>query len=242
MILSLIYCAENLMNGKKYIGKTSHSMRDRQLDHHEYARKDSQWAFHRAIRKYGEASFVWTVLLDDLTDEEALHFEMAYIRNLKTKVPNGYNLTDGGEGATGYKFTEDQLEHMRKVKKGVKMSPLHLAAYKEGRRKAQERREALGIKIIRGSGSLLGKKRPQKDIDALVQAWARRKEEGYRPPPQTEESNKKRSEATKGIKKSSEAVENMRRGALNRKPITEEHRKILSEAQKKRFAKLREQV
>ena len=86
-----IYCIENLINGKKYIGK-SIDLEKRMYKYHEYST-----ALNRAINKYGKDAFKRFIVecckIDILEEREKY-----YIKEWKTKAPNGYNLTDGGEG------------------------------------------------------------------------------------------------------------------------------------------------
>lgn len=59
------------------------------------------------------------ILHDNLTNEEALEYECWYIWQMRDV--EGYdliNLTDGGEGVAGYKFTEEELKHHSKINKG----------------------------------------------------------------------------------------------------------------------------
>ncbi len=57
-----IYLATNQVNGKHYVGFTTKSVRYRRQMHQWHAHNGSPFAFHCALRKYGEASFQWTTL------------------------------------------------------------------------------------------------------------------------------------------------------------------------------------
>jgi len=89
---------------KGYIGKTCNFAK-RWRTHKNHALKGSPLAVHRAIRKYGDAAFTFTILDQAETEAEAFTLEIWWIKNVGTKVPSGYNLTDGGEGASGSKHT-----------------------------------------------------------------------------------------------------------------------------------------
>jgi group I intron endonuclease len=98
----LIYCAINKVNGKSYIGKTEKSLEVRQAWHFASVKQKSTFAFHRAITKYGIESFDWQILdtcnnLDDLNAKEK-----EYIRLYESFGPNGYNMTAGDEGQSGW--------------------------------------------------------------------------------------------------------------------------------------------
>jgi len=109
--VSGIYCIENLISGKKYIGK-SEDINTRIKHVHKTCRY-----LYRAINKYGEENFKRYVI-EYCSIEELYNRERFYIKEWNTKVPNGYNLTDGGEGTSGYKFTDEQKENLSKSHNG----------------------------------------------------------------------------------------------------------------------------
>ena len=53
--------------------------------------------FQRAWDKYGRKNFEYKII-EYCKKEELGEREIYYIKEFKTKSPNGYNLTDGGEG------------------------------------------------------------------------------------------------------------------------------------------------
>lgn len=121
-------------NQKKYIGKTKHSMARRQkYDWSGYERCTLLW---KAIQKYGTENIKTEILFEGvLTDEEASEMERFYIAKFKTNAcrysnPSyGYNLTDGGEGVSGWKpsgerlrILQNQMKENGKKRKGKKAS------------------------------------------------------------------------------------------------------------------------
>jgi len=146
----IVYKVTNIKSetNKSYIGQTIRDFDVRKYRHLYDAMNGSQLVFHRAIIKYGEDAFIWEIIseveISDLDD-----FEMKYIKLFNTKVPNGYNLTDGGGGNRGYKhsdeskrkigignkgknITEESKEKMRKSHKGIKMSEERIRQNSEG--------------------------------------------------------------------------------------------------------------
>jgi group I intron endonuclease len=110
-----IYCIENTINGKKYIG-LSIDVILRMNKKHKHSTP-----LINAIEKYGKESFIKYVV--EYCDAEDLQErEMFYIKEWKTKVPDGYNLTDGGEGNTGYHPSEDTKKKMSNIAMGRKKS------------------------------------------------------------------------------------------------------------------------
>jgi group I intron endonuclease len=117
-----VYLAENTVNGKKYIGKTNRTLSSRKKEHQKHARYGSRSYFHKAIRLYGFESFIWTVLFKSYNAAALCESEQNFIKQLNTKVPRGYNLTDGGEGRFGLGLSEETKEKLRQANLGKKHS------------------------------------------------------------------------------------------------------------------------
>lgn len=114
----IIYLAVNRVNGKAYVGQTKIKFQSRIGNHISVATtKDSTTPFHRALRKYGPESFDFAVLEEHLAialDDR----ETYWIAHLGSKTPNGYNRTDGGQGATGCEYTPERREAIRQSQLG----------------------------------------------------------------------------------------------------------------------------
>ncbi len=107
--MGCVYLVRNTVNGKGYVGKSINCMQARKKSHKYDVLHGSQWAFHCAIRKYNWDAFEWSILEEDDDDEFLCFMEQRWIKQLGTKVPNGYNMTDGGEGQSpGWTPTENQ--------------------------------------------------------------------------------------------------------------------------------------
>lgn len=105
-------------NGKRYIGKTKRTLLQRQgSDFKGYKNCTVLW---NAIQKYGVDNIEQVILLEgNITDAEAASLEQEYILLYKTNCNRfnnpsyGYNLTDGGEGLTGWHPDEERLIALR---------------------------------------------------------------------------------------------------------------------------------
>jgi group I intron endonuclease len=95
-----IYIATNVVNAKQYVGITNNL--DRRWGRHKKALGETP-LLHRAIKKYGNDSFVFSHIADAFDKEAAYHLERLLIEQHNTFHPNGYNLTKGGEGGAGAK-------------------------------------------------------------------------------------------------------------------------------------------
>jgi group I intron endonuclease len=119
----LIYRFTNLTNGKIYIGKTSKSLAHRRASHVSEAGLGCKRPFHAALRKYGVSGFCVEVI--DRADDAVMGAlkEQFHIFLNDCKVPRGYNLTDGGEGAVGRILSKEHREKLRIAALGRIMSP-----------------------------------------------------------------------------------------------------------------------
>ncbi len=129
--MSCIYLVTNTINGKHYVGQTQ-DMDRRKKGHKRDAEKGSSLIFHRAIRKYGWDAFEWKALF--VVEGRALNrWERYYIKRLNTRSPNGYNLTDGGDGVVN-----------PSVETRVKIARSHLGLRPTLESKAKNREAHLG--------------------------------------------------------------------------------------------------
>lgn len=114
-------------SGKYYIGQTIRP-KFRKNEHVSRAFNGSELPFHRAIRKYGIDSFEYSILCritcsNTKTLSEILNnLEQYYIIKYNSKVPTGYNVTEGGEGNLGIVLSEETKYKMSLSKIGHKCS------------------------------------------------------------------------------------------------------------------------
>lgn len=110
----IIYKATNKINGKIYIGKTVLSLNRRMMFH----LRSKVGIFTKALKKYGIQSFDLEII--DTANNEFILFEKEkyWIKYYNSKVPNGYNLTDGGEGMSGHSPSEETRKKMSESSKG----------------------------------------------------------------------------------------------------------------------------
>ncbi len=112
--------ALNVFNGKRYIGVTKHSVDHRRRKHYQDARQKRPGCrlFFKAIRKYGENAFEWSILVDGLDYDRALAEEIRLISELKPE----YNLTRGGQGMVGLVRTPEWRAKLSAAHKGRRPS------------------------------------------------------------------------------------------------------------------------
>jgi group I intron endonuclease len=114
----LIYKVFNNANGKSYIGKTEKTIESRRALHLASAKQNSKFAFHRALNKYGSENFEWTILDTANNTEDLNQKEKYYICLFETFGPNGYNMTAGGEGQSGWDPSNSTRKLWSKQRKG----------------------------------------------------------------------------------------------------------------------------
>ena len=124
----------NSINGMSYIGQTTESLRSRENRHYKRM-KNSNLKFYNALKKYGKNVFIWRILKRCSTKDELNKQEKLTIFHYKTKHPNGYNLTDGGNGSLGLKHKKKAKELLSRINSGENHPQFGIPCSKETRKK-----------------------------------------------------------------------------------------------------------
>ncbi len=110
----VIYKTTNLINKKIYVGQDSKN-NPKYLGSGKY--------LHNAIRKYGRKNFYRETLAWCDTKDKLDFLEKFYIRFCNSKIPNGYNISDGGTGfSLGHKVTKEMRRKISKNQIGKVVS------------------------------------------------------------------------------------------------------------------------
>ena len=164
-------------NGKGYAGQTTLSLEKRKRLHYAAAFKSTcPFLLYKAMRRYGWDSILWQVLIDDVPEHQLDDYEIRLIRLFGFHGPNGYNLTDGGHGARGYVFTEEDKAKVRAGKRGSRYSPearARLSASRQISQKSPEFREKQRVSHLGKRASPETRARASNSIKLW---WAKRKE------------------------------------------------------------------
>jgi group I intron endonuclease len=119
--MGIIYVLTNKINGKQYVGQTIQTFKQRLSQHIYESKKDNPcMIIAKAIKKYGIENFdvkIHNIMKCCLCDTEKI-----MIKTLNTKVPNGYNIREGGEGAHNYICSEETKKKLSKLAKGKHIS------------------------------------------------------------------------------------------------------------------------
>lgn len=188
-----IYIITNRLNGKPYVGQTRQRLK-RRITEHKRDSSRGRLGIDFAIAKYGWENFTVEVL--EICPVKLLNErEMYWIRKLNSKSPNGYNLTDGGDGGRGYSPSQ---ETRAKISAKMKGRPAHnkgVSPSAETRAKISAAQKAIGNRPPNHKGKKRGSPSPKtkakisasltgkhpsaetlaKKSASMKAAWARRK-------------------------------------------------------------------
>lgn len=110
-------------SGKRYIGKTSQTLQDRQ-EGPSWTGYGHSTILMKAVNKYGIDNIKQEILFEnEMMDEYAARLEQICILLFKANCLRfsdpayGYNMTDGGEGTIGYHHSEESKKRMSDIKK-----------------------------------------------------------------------------------------------------------------------------
>ncbi len=121
-VFGVVYLIQNQINGKRYVGKTTQTLKQRMTGH-----LYGNLCVDKAIEKYEIENFRYGIIKTCATEAELNAAERHFIIVLKTKAPYGYNLTDGGDGASGWKHTPEACAKISAALTGRPKSPEHQA-------------------------------------------------------------------------------------------------------------------
>lgn len=130
----VIYLITNTVNGKRYVGQTVRTLRER-WQRHCWPSNSARMPVAAAIAKYGKERFTVEIIAKASSQEELNRLEIQYVQTLNTLSPAGYNLRAGeGRGKTspefgakisraltGRKASEETRRRLSESHKGKKM-------------------------------------------------------------------------------------------------------------------------
>lgn len=128
-----IYCIENKVNGKKYIGQ-SVNIYNRWSDERRLLNKDEDaWNIYlqRAWNKYGEINFSFNII--ERCEESQLDEREKYWIKYYDTFNSGYNMTIGGRGMIGVShkpWIDERREHMCTINSG-ELNPMYGKTHSE---------------------------------------------------------------------------------------------------------------
>jgi len=221
----LIYKTTNLINGKSYVGQLSRNAPN-YLGSGRY--------ILGSIKKYGKENFQRETIARCYTKEQLNSLEKFYIDFFNTKVPNGYNLTDGGDGASCGELNIMKRPEVRKKCSDSNKETWKRPEIREKLRKPHSEEWKKNIsEASRGKPATRG-------FTGKHHSEETKKKIGERPYIRTPEIKELQSKIMRGKNKNSKSEEHRKKisVALTGKLKSEEHRRKVSEGLKRYHALL----
>lgn len=120
--MAYIYRILNKITQKCYIGESKCLNINRRWNQHKKTIEHNKGycpALRDAVIKYGIENFIFTVIIVCF-DDDRFKYEKEFIIKYNSVVPNGYNLTNGGEGGGGFQGKKHSEEIKNKIKNTLK--------------------------------------------------------------------------------------------------------------------------
>jgi len=220
-----VYCIENKLNGKKYVGITKGTIERRFKRHIEIAKyKEKKQHLHKAMIKYGVENFIVYELDVANYKEELFQKEKNWIKKLDTKN-NGYNETDGGEGTWGWKPSPEKQKILNEKQKQRYIENPNLKIIESIKAKERwnslsdsekEKRKLDFLKAQKLTSGSKGKTWKLSEETKLKMSCSKK---GWVMPAETRKKLSEIAKNRKPRKHSPETIEKMRQSALNRKKV-----------------------
>lgn len=233
--MGLIYRA-TFPSGKCYIGRTTRTLEERKKEHRHDAKIGVSRVLPQKINKYGWDTVVWEVM-EYAPNDLLVYLEEKYIEFCDCVVPNGYNMTDRGDG--GGRWSEERKKQKSEAMLGEK-NPFYncthteeaLAKMRKPRniQLSDKQRKAISERTSGENNPMYGVKHTE-EAKLLMSIAAT----GRKRPPEVVELTAK---ANRGKKRSPETCEKIRK-ALKGQKFTPERRANISKARKAGAAKRR---
>lgn len=210
-------------SGKCYIGQTIGKIKTRMVRHRQGVKWGSKLAVHNAWRKYGEPKFE---IIGEYESQEDLHqAEIKAIKEYNTLIPNGYNISKGGDTAPSKNpIVAAKISELAKGRSHTKKTKKLLTKKLKERWQDPEYQE----KVSKGLKKAWTPEMKKERSKFFKEMWARRKAEGWKMPESTKEKLRNKTFSEETLKKMSEAAKKR-----VRKPMTQEQCQAISERVKK---------
>jgi group I intron endonuclease len=120
--MAYIYRILNKITQKCYIGESKCLNINRRWNQHKKTIENNKGycpALRDAVIKYGIENFIFNVIIVCF-DDDRFKYEKEFIIKYNSVFPNGYNLTNGGEGGGGFQGKKHSEEVKNKIKNTLK--------------------------------------------------------------------------------------------------------------------------
>lgn len=153
----LIYCIKNKINGQKYIGKTVNAKK-RIEQHFSDLKNNRHYNTHlqNSFNKYGKNNFKVEIVEENIKNKLLNKREKHWIKFYRTFEGEGYNMTNGGDGAVSGKKHPLYGKHLLKeTKEKISKATLGIPTSKEVKNKISK--SHIGLKHSRKTKEKISK-------------------------------------------------------------------------------------
>jgi len=234
-----IYEIVCFISGGVYVGKTysgSGFKKRWRSERYDLRKNNGNMNLHlqRAWLKYGEDNFEFRII-EECEDEILSEREILWIKKYRELGKNLYNFTDGGEGMSGWKHSEETKKKMSEARKGKSPSEEHKKKISEslkGRKVPKETLTKVSKSISGDKNHFYGKHHTDETKARMSKSHTGKK--------LSNEHKRKLSESSKGNKSMtgrhhSEETKKKMSIARKGKKLSEEHKRKILESRKKYF-------
>lgn len=138
MSMFCVYRITCLENGTKYFGKTKNPER-RWKSHKNDALKHAKYPLHFSMQKHGIEKFIFKIIHSCETELQSFELEKSEIAAAKKRGEKLYNLTEGGEGMSGFHHVAETREKISQgMSKYLKEHPENALNLHETREKSRK--------------------------------------------------------------------------------------------------------
>lgn len=115
--VNCVYQIRNILNDKVYIGSTK-IFKKRIMSHYALLQNNSHHSIklQRSWNKYGESSFSFSIIEENIETDNLINKEQFYIDHYKTSI-NGFNILPNAGSTLGNVWSERAKENYSKLKK-----------------------------------------------------------------------------------------------------------------------------
>jgi group I intron endonuclease len=205
-----LYKITNVKNNKVYIGQTVQPEKRWYQHKNDSTRYKLSMTISRAIKKYGNESFIFEIIACCKSLEDANDTETLLVQQYESHVSTGkgYNISYGGSNGQRMPLSKEHKQKLSEIKRGQKLSEQH----------SENISKALKGKPAHNKGKQVSETVRQKISDSMKGIVF------------SEEHKQNLSIANTGKKHSEETKQKMK------KPKSEETKKKMSEARKRYWA------
>ncbi len=166
----------------RYIGISKYETAEKRFKIHTRAAKHGVvYPIYDWMRKYDDITA--TTVAANLSWEEACKIEIEMIAKYRSKKNNRLlNLSDGGQGPSGYRHSEESLHKLSTALKGRSLTDEHkrnISSGQTGRAKSLEHRKNIAKarkgKEAPNKGNVFSDEQKKKVSEGLKRSWAKRK-------------------------------------------------------------------